>query len=128
MRLKWQGEIEAMVEKEVAGKSPLEVIGYITEFNDMSTVLQDEQIDMALAQIITILGKYDSMSRDKCTDKVVQLQSMSAIFQVKAMYYTYLEAGKAGSVQYQKKQAYYTMSAALDKLVDALKYGSKKGI
>jgi hypothetical protein len=52
------------------------------------------------------------------------LQAISAKLAVMARYYTTFEKGGENS---KKKNTYYTVSEAIDKLVDSLKYSARYG-
>jgi hypothetical protein len=102
----------------------LEIISQVTEFNDLSEFMQDKDLDKALEFVIKLVMKPDVPSA-KAPELIIQLQALSAKFSVLARYYTTFEKGGEAS---KKKNAYYTMSDCLDRLVDALKYSAKFGV
>jgi hypothetical protein len=104
-------------------KSTIELVSEITEFNDLSEYMQDSDLDTALDLIVKLITKPDVPSI-KAPSLIVQLQAMSAKFAVQARFYTTFEKGGESS---KKKNAYYTMAEAIDKLVDALKYSARFG-
>ena len=104
-------------------KSTIEMISEITEFNDLSEYMNDPDLDTALDLIIKLITKPDVPSI-KAPSLIVQLQAISAKFSVQARFYTTFEKGGDAS---KKKNAYYTMADAVDKLVDALKYSARFG-
>ena len=96
----------------------IELISNVTEFNDMSEFMKDEDLDVALGTIIKLVMNAD-VPPLKIPTLIVRLQAMSAKFSLQARYYT--SFGKDP----QRKNTYYTAADALDKLVSALKYMSR---
>lgn len=105
-------------------ESALELISEITEFNDLSGVMDDAELDMALANVVKLIMRPD-VPPAKAPALIVQLQALSAKFQMLAMYYTNVQKGRAGSEEAIKKNVYYSASDSIDKLVAALKYAVK---
>ena len=105
----------------MAEPTTLELISEITEFNDMSEYMNDKELDQALSLIIKLTMKPDIPPHTAAT-LIVKLQALSAKFAVLARYYTTFEKGVDAS---KKKNAYYTMSEAIDKLAAAVKYSIK---
>lgn len=99
----------------------LEEISSITEFNEMSEFMNDTDLDNALAMIIKLIMKPD-VPPNVASSVIVQLQALSAKFAMLARYYTTYDKGAEAS---KKKNTYYTLSDAVDKLVAALKYSLK---
>jgi len=99
----------------------IEQVNDITVFNDMSTIMQDPDLDEALALVIKLIARPD-VPAGKAPELIIRLQAMSAKFAMLARYYTSFEKGPEAS---QKKNTYYTASDAIDKLVSALKYTMK---
>jgi hypothetical protein len=99
----------------------LELVSQVTEFNDVHELVQDENLDEALAIVIKLIMRPD-VPPAKAMLMIVQLQALSAKFQILAMHYTSIDPGKSGTINNKKKNVYYTMSDAIDKLVSALKY------
>jgi hypothetical protein len=99
----------------------LQEVSDITEFNDISEYMQDENLDAALAMIIKLIMKPD-IPPAAASITIIQLQAISAKFSVLARYYTTFEKGTEAS---KKKNTYYTLADAIDKLVAALKYSVK---
>ena len=102
-------------------KNPLEVISTITEFNDLHEYMKDEQLDRAMIAIINILMKPD-IPPAAAHKLIVELQAISAKFGILASYYSTIAKDKAGTVNNNKKNIYYSVKESVDKLVDALKY------
>ena len=107
----------------MAEQTILENISKITEFNDISEYMQDKDLDTALDLIIKLISKPDVPATSAPT-LIVKLQAISAKFSVLARYYTTFEKGGENS---KKKNTYYTVSEAIDKLVDSLKYSARYG-
>jgi hypothetical protein len=101
----------------------IEQISTVTEFNDLSEFMQDQDLDNALDLIVKLISKPDVPSA-KAPTLIVQLQAISAKFAMQARYYTTFEKGGDAS---KKKNTYYTASDAIDKLVDSLKYSARFG-
>lgn len=98
-------------------------ISEITEFNDLSSFMGDKDLDIALDLIIKLIAKPD-VPAASAPSLIIKLQAISAKLSVQARYYTSFEKGAETS---KKKNTYYTVSEAVDKLVDALKYSARYG-
>ena len=107
-----------------ATESIIKQISNITEFNDISEFMNDSDLDTALELIIKLIMKPDVPST-KAPALIVQLQAISAKFAIQARYYTTFE--KSGDSS-KRKNTYYTVSDALDKLVDSIKYTARFGV
>ena len=105
----------------MSDKNSLEIISTITEFNDLHEYMKDEQLDRAMGVIINILMKPDIPSA-AAHKLIVELQAISAKFGILASYYSTIAKDKAGTVNNNKKNIYYSVKESIDKLVDALKY------
>lgn len=102
-------------------KNTLELISDITEFNDLHDFMKDEHLDKALAIVVKLLMNPDVPSA-KAPHLIMELQAMATKFSVLASVYTTIAKDKAGTVNNNKKNIYYSLSESLNKLVDALKY------
>lgn len=100
------------------------LVSEVTELNDLSDYMKDEDLDRALELIIKLIVKPD-VPATKAPDLIVTLQALSTKFAILARYYTSFEKGVDAS---KKKNVYYTVNAAIDKLVDAIKYSAKFGV
>ena len=107
----------------MAETTVLEYISQVTELNDMSEYMQDKDLDIALDLIIKLISKPD-VPAASAPALIVKLQAISAKLAVMARYYTTFEKGGENS---KKKNTYYTVSEAVDKLVDSLKYSARYG-
>jgi len=102
----------------------LESVSNVTEFNEMKEFMNDPELDEALDLIIKLIMKPD-VPAGKSPELIVRLQALSAKFQMLSRYYTTFEKGGESS---KKKNVYYTVSEALDKLVDSVKYLARYGL
>lgn len=102
-------------------KNTLELISDITEFNELHDFMKDEHLDKALAIVVKLLMNPDVPSA-KSPTLIMELQAMSTKFAVMASYYSTIAKDKAGTVNNNKKNVYYSVKESIDKLVDALKY------
>jgi hypothetical protein len=102
-------------------KNPLELISNITEFNDLHEFMKDEQLDKALEIVVKLLMKPD-VPAAKAPQLIIELQALSTKFAILASIYSTIAKDKAGSVNNNKKNIYYSVKESIDKLVDALKY------
>lgn len=99
----------------------LELINEITEFNDLHKFMNDEHLDKALSIVVKLLMNPD-VPAAKAPQLIIELQAMSTKFSVLASIYSTIMKDKAGTDNNNKKNVYYSVKEALDKLVDALKY------
>ena len=104
-----------------ADKNPLEFISDITEFNDLHDYMKDEQLDRAMLVIIKLLANPD-IPAAKAPTLIIELQAISAKFGMLSSYYSTIAKDKAGTINNNKKNVYYSVKESVDKLVDALKY------
>lgn len=102
-------------------KNPLELISTITEFNDLHEFMNDAQLDRAMEVIIKLLANPD-VPAAKAPQLIVELQAISAKFGMLSSYYSTIAKDKAGTVNNNKKNIYYSVKESVDKLVDSLKY------
>jgi len=102
-------------------KNTLELISDITEFNDLHEYMKDDQLDKVMAIVVKILMNPD-VPAAKAPGLIIELQAMSTKFGMLAAYYTTIAKDKAGTVNNNKKNIYYSVKESIDKLVDALKY------
>ena len=102
-------------------KNTLELISTITEFNDLHNFMQDEQLDKALAIVVKLLMNPD-VPAAKAPLLIIELQAMSTKFAIIASVYSTIAKDKAGTINNNKKNIYYSVKESIDKLVYALKY------
>ena len=107
--------------KMTEDKNTLELISNITEFNDLHDFMKDEHLDKALSIVVKLLMNPDVPSA-KAPMLIMELQAMSTKFAVMSSIYSTIAKDKAGTVNNNKKNVYYSVKESIDKLVDALKY------
>ena len=108
----------------MSDKSTLELISEITEFNDMHEFMADEQLDRALAILVKLIMNPEVPSA-KAPILIIELQALSAKLAILASFYATFAKDKAGTLNNNKKNVYYSVKEALDRLVDALKYAAR---
>lgn len=99
----------------------VDLVSQITEFNDISEFMQDEDLDKALGYVVKMIAKPD-LPFAAAPKVVVELQALSAKFSILARYYTSFEKSTEAT---KKKNVYYTMAEEIDKLVAAVKYQAR---
>ena len=102
-------------------RNTLELISSITEFNDLHEYMKDDQLDRSLAIVVKLLMNPD-VPAAKAPHLIIELQAMSTKFAMRASVYSTIAKDKAGTVNNNKKNIYYSAKESIDKLVDALKY------
>lgn len=101
----------------------LRLIDSVTEFNDLSEFMHDEDLDKALEYVIQLIAKPD-IPGDKAHQVIVRLQAISAKMGMLARYYTTF-AHTGDKEASKKKNVYYTANEEIDKIVAALKYSAR---
>lgn len=96
-----------------------DIIESVEEIHKLSQVMQDPELDEALAIVIKCIRKPD-VPPAAATDAIVKLQAISAKMAVGSVYYKTF--GKNGTDERYRKDVYYTMREAINLLVDSLKY------
>jgi len=109
----------------VASESVVELVSKVTVFNDLSELLQDEDVDAALARVVKLIAKPD-VPFAAVIPLIVELQSLSAKFGIMARYYTSFGDSK-NKEEMKRKALYYTLNEEISKLADALKYAARYG-
>ena len=104
----------------------LELISQVTEFNDISEYMNDEELDKTLATVVKLIMKPD-VPPQHAVKLIVELQALSAKFAMLKIYYTTIAKDKAGSINSNKKNVYRTAQEMLDRLVDVIKYSARYG-
>ncbi|AZU97149.1 hypothetical protein SEA_EMMA1919_72 [Streptomyces phage Emma1919] len=105
-------------------ENPLETVSVLTEFNDLTEFMQDDQLDRALELAIKCIAQPD-IAAVKAPRLIVELQAISFKFAVKAVEYATIKKDRAGTDNNHRKNVYYSTKEALDRLVDALKYAAR---
>lgn len=109
-------------------QSTLKDIDTILEFQELNDFMQDEDLAKALNTVIKLSVKSESVPPAQIPALIVKLQSLSAIFAMKATSYATILKEPTGKPNNHKKNIYYSANSALDRVVDSLKYMSKYGI
>lgn len=102
-------------------QSVIEIISEVDGFTQMHQYLDDPDVDEALALIVKLIAKPD-VAAIKVAPLIVRIQALSAKYQVLAAVHSTIAKGKAGTPDNNKKNLYYSLSSALDKLAQSLKY------
>lgn len=111
----------------MANENILETISEITAINEAKQFLQDPDFDEAMDLIIRLIMK-PGMDPGKAQHLIVKLQALSTKYAIQAVIYTTILRDKAGTDNNHKKNIYYSLKEALDKLCDALKYTARMGM
>lgn len=98
--------------------STIDLLNSVSEFNDISDYMQDDELTEALVKIAKIIAKPD-VPPAAAASLVVQLQAFSAKFGMLGSFYANTKKSPADRA---RKNIYYTATERVDKLVDALKY------
>ena len=115
------------VKEEELPDNSLEIIEIIEEFNDLHEFMQDEQLDKALNLVVRLMMK-PNVPSSRAPALIVELQALSTKFAILAAQYATIASGPARSPQAHKKNLYFSIKEALNKLVDALKFSAKSGV
>jgi hypothetical protein len=107
-------------------ENPLETVSILTQFNDLTDFMQDDQLDRALELAIKCMAHPD-IAASKAPRLIVELQAISFKFAVKAVEYATIKKDRAGTDNNHRKNVYYSVKEALDRLVDSLKYAARAG-
>jgi hypothetical protein len=110
--------------KSLTDENPLETVSVITEFNDLTEFMHDQQLDRALELAIRCIAQPE-IAAVKAPRLIVELQAISFKFSIKAVEYATIKRDKAGTDSNYRKNVYYSTKEALDRLVDALKYAAR---
>lgn len=94
----------------------------VSEFNGISDLLNDPDVDQALGYVVKLMAKPEVPSK-VAIPLIVQLETFSVKFQLLGKYYMFIGKGEPDSNQ--KKQFYLTLSDKMTALAQALKYTAK---
>jgi len=118
--------------KRVKGENmtdnPLELISSITEFNATHEFMSDAQLDRAMEIVVKLIVKQGEIPAVKAVPLIVELQALSTKFAIASAQYATFDSGAARSEKAHKKNVYYSVKEAINKLVDALKISAKYGL
>jgi len=102
-------------------RSASEIISDVTELNEMSLYLMDEDVDEAMATVIKLVAK-PNVPANVAAPLVVKLQALSTKFALQAKYYMLYGSVETKEEKTRKKNTMMTLSAELEKLANAVKY------
>ena len=97
-------------------ENTVDILNSITQFNDISEYMQDEELTTALTFIAKVIIKPD-IPMNVATIEIVRLQAIAAKMSFKATWMTNVDKNDRA-----KKNIYYTAAESINDLVSALKY------
>lgn len=115
------------IKPEELPENSRELVSIITVYNDVHEFMLDEKLDRALDIVVKLMEKPEVPSV-KTPALIVELQALSTHFAIQAAKYATIAAGPARSDAAHKKNLYFSIKEAINKLVDALKYTAKSGV
>ena len=99
----------------------IDLVNEVAEFNDISELMNDDQLTDALGVIVKLMMNPD-VPPQKAVGLIVQLEAYAAKFKMLASYYTNVKKNDRA-----RKNLYYSANEAVQRLVDSLKYSAKLG-
>jgi len=99
----------------------LELVNEVSEFSDISEMMEDEELTNALSLIVKLMMNPDIPSQ-KAVVLIVQLEAYAAKFAMLASYYTNVKKDNRA-----KKNLYFSAKEATQRLCDSMKYAAKAG-
>lgn len=102
-------------------KTTIELISEVQEFADLHKFMEDDDVDKALEYVVKLIAN-PNIPGVAATRAILQLQAISAKCGILASYYTNVNKDREVA---KRKNVYYSMRDAIDKLVDALKYTAR---
>jgi len=99
----------------------IDLVNEVSEFTDISEIMNDEQLTEALGVIVKLMMNPD-VPAQKAIGLIVQLEAYAAKFKMLASYYTNVKKDDRA-----RKNLYYSANEAVQRLVDSLKYSAKLG-
>lgn len=111
---------------EELSDNPIKITSDIVQLTDLKEFMGDKQLDKCLDLVLKLMSKPD-VPAAKAVPLIVELQALSAHFAIQGTLYQTIWAGPAKSDSAHKKNLYKTLTAAIDRLVDALKFSAKQG-
>jgi hypothetical protein len=99
----------------------IDLVNEVAEFNDISELMNDDQLTDALGVIVKLMMNPD-VPPQKAVGLIVQLEAYAAKFKMLASYYTNVKKDDRA-----RKNLYYSANEAVQRLVDSLKYSAKLG-
>lgn len=111
----------------MSNENILEMVSKITEINDLSSFLNDDDFDAAMQLVIKLIIN-PGIDPAQAQKLIVKLQALSTKYAVLAVTYSTIKRDKAGTPNNYKKNIYHSLKEALDRLCDALKYPARLGL
>lgn len=103
-------------------KSVIETVSTVDyAFNDLKVYFDDKDLDEALSIVVKLIKNPDVVHL-KVPPLIVKVQALSAKYQVLAAMHSTISKGSVGTYDNNAKNVYYSLSSALDKLAQSLKY------
>lgn len=102
-------------------KTTLELVNEVSEFTEISELMDDKELTEALALIVKLMTQPD-VPPAKAILLVVQLEAFAAKFAMLASYYTNVKKDDRA-----KKNLYFSIKEATQRLCDSMKYAAKSG-
>lgn len=99
----------------------LELINEVSEFTDISEIMEDEELTNALGLIVKLMMSPD-VPPQRAVTLIVQLEAYAAKFAMLASYYTNVKKDNRA-----KKNLYFSAKEATQRLCDSMKYAAKAG-
>lgn len=116
------------VKSEDMSDNPATLLSTIKEFNRVHEFMGDDQLDRAMDIVVKLIVNEGKVPAIKAVPLIVELQSLSTKFAIAYAMHKTFDSGPARSNQAHRRDVYYSMRNALDKLVDALKISAKYGL
>lgn len=101
-------------------ENPILFVSRITEFNDISEFMNDQDLDTALDYVVKLIANPD-VPHAKIARVIVQLQAISAKFGLLSKHYMI----KGNKEDRARKEMYFTANNEINGLINALKYYMK---
>lgn len=116
------------VKGEDMSDNPVKLYETISEFNKVHEFMNDANMDRAMEVVVKLISNQGHIPAIKAVPLIVELQALSTKFALAYSTYKTFDAGPARSQNAHKRDVYYSMRDALNKLVDALKISAKYGL
>lgn len=94
----------------------------VSEFNELSEFMNDSDLDAVLNDVLKLMVKPD-VPFNIVAPMIVRLSAISMKFKIQAKHHMLFNKTDEGS---KRKNVYLTASDSIDRLVDSLKYLSRK--
>src|SRR5690349_14164640 len=105
-------------------KNILDYVSEVDEFLGMHNLFSDDALDLALGNVVKLAMKPD-VPPQVTARLIVELESTAARLHIIASYYKNIEKPKPDTIEYKKKNMYFSVAEALSNIVAALKYNMR---